>query len=320
MKTSLDLWPESYRPQTTKDIILPSKVRDTVNKIISGKSPLPHFLLYYPKPGNGKTSLAKSLCADMGIQDILYLNASLDGTIDNLRNRITDFVLSRPIGDENSVKVVILDEMDKSSPAFQDALKVFIEEYNEFVRFFLITNNVHKIIQPLHSRTSLVDYQFENPQVKDEMIPKILDRLKFILKSEKVKFTEEILVKLVNSLYPDIRNMVKVLQLEFIEKGEITPGVLSRFFIDREFYDLILDMKYQESQAYLKRNGCNYGEMYGRMFNEFIQLLPQKAKANSILILHKYEVDHVTAMTPELTFAACTIELIREIISCSKKS
>lgn len=306
---NLELWQEDFRPSTTKDIVLPVKVRNIVDNIISGEKPLPHFLLYYPKPGNGKTSLAKALCKDLGIQDLLYINASMDGTIDNLRNLITSFVMTRPMGD--GVKVVILDEMEKSSPAFQDALKVFLEEYSEFVRFFLITNNVHKIIEPLHSRTSLIDFKFENPEVKAEMVPKILERLQYILKTKGIEVSPEILSKLIEGLYPDIRSMIKVLHLEYIENNSITPDILNRFFVDREFYDLIINLKFKDTQSYLKRNGCNYGEMYGKMFRELIPLLPKENKADVILVLSNYEARHPVAMTPELTFAACTLEIMK---------
>lgn len=313
-----ELWQESFRPVKVDDVVLPPNVRSMLSPIVKGGKPLPHFLFYYPKPGNGKTSLAKAICNDLGIGEVLYMNASLDGNIDSLRTRISDFVMARPVGD--SVKVVILDEMEKSSQAFQEALKVFLEEYTEFVRFFLISNNIAKIIDPLQSRTTLVDFRFEDPKVKAAMTPLIVERLKFILTTRGAKFDEGVLVRLVDSLYPDIRSMVKNLHIEFMENGKITEGILKRYFVDKEFYNLIIGMKYNEAQAYLKRNGCNYGDMYGRMFTEFIPLAPQKSRAEIVLTLSKYEERHTRALTPELTFAACTIEIMKEIHRCTKKS
>ena len=126
-----DLWTEKYRPNSTKKVVLPPKVRTFFNKIISTKI-LPNLILYYPKPGNGKTSLAKAICHDLELEDssdIMYINASQSANIDLLRNDITDFASVWSI--DNKIKVVILDEMENSTTAFQNALKVFSEVYSE---------------------------------------------------------------------------------------------------------------------------------------------------------------------------------------------
>jgi replication factor C small subunit len=303
------LWQERYRPKNVNQIILPPKVKKFVKNIVESKV-LPNLILYYPKPGNGKTSLARALCNDLQIEHVLHINASLNANIDLLRTDITDFASVWSM--DGKVKVVILEEMENATLAFQNALKDFSETYSEACRFIMTTNNISKIIEPLRSRFKIVDFDFENIKVRQEMIPKIKnDFLIKMLKREKISFKEEVVNELVERCYPDIRWMIKSLQCEFIENGEITENVIRLTSVDREFYDMILSKKMTDARKYLIEKQVSYGEMYSKLFREFLPLIESKPKqANVILAIAESMDKHTRSIDVEITFVACLVNIM----------
>lgn len=302
------LWQEKFRPTTVKHIILPAKVKKFVNNIVTS-GVLPNLILYYPKPGNGKTSLARAICNDLGLQTVLHINASLSANIDLLRTDITDFASVWSI--DRKVKVVILEEMENATLAFQNALKDFSETYSEGCRFIMTTNNISKIIEPLRSRFKLVDFEFEDKKVREEMIPKIQTRLQKMLETQKIVFKPETVNRLVEKTYPDIRWMMKSLQCEFIENGEITENVVNLTSIDKDFYDMILGKRLTDARKYLIEKQVSYGEMYTKLFREFIPLVENKMKqANIIVVVADYMDKHSRSIDVEITFTACLIQIM----------
>lgn len=305
------LWQEKYRPTTVKFIILPPKVKKFVDNIIE-TGVLPNLLLYYPKPGNGKTSLARSICNDLGLgaANVFHINASLSANIDMLRTDITDFASVWTI--DNKVKVVILEEMENASLAFQNALKDFSETYSQNCRFIMTTNNISKIIEPLRSRFELIDFNFEDKKVVADMIPKIVNRLSKMLDHEKVEYKEETIEKLVKKTYPDVRWMIKTLQCEFIENGKITERVINLTSIDKDFYDMIINKRLSDARKYMVEKQLPYGEMYTKLFHEFLPLIENKTKqANAIILIAEYMDKHTRSIDQEITFAACLIQLMQ---------
>ncbi len=302
------LWQERFRPKSIKQIILPSKVKKLVKNIVSS-GVLPNLILYYPKPGNGKTSLARALCNDMEIEDVLHINASLSANIDLLRTDITDFATVWSLS--GKIKVVILEEMENATLAFQNALKDFSETYSATCRFIMTTNNISKIIEPLRSRFKTIDFEFEDKSVREEMVPIIKSSLIKLLQREKIKFEETAVNQLVEKSYPDIRWMFKSLQCEFIENGEITLDVVRLTSIDKDFYDMLLGKRLTDARRYLIEKQAAYGEMYTKLFREFLPLVENKAKqANVILTVADYMDKHTRSIDAEITFTACMIQIM----------
>lgn len=302
------LWQERFRPKTVKQIILPAKVKKFVNNIIESKV-LPNLILYYPKPGNGKTSLARAICNDLGITNVLHINASLSANIDLLRTDITDFASVWSI--DGGIKVVILEEMDNASLAFQNALKDFSETYSDVCRFIMTTNNISKIIPPLKSRFELIEYGMEDKKVRDDLVPKIKSWLCAILKKDKINFSEQSVHQLVEKCYPDIRFMFKSLQCEFIENGEITENVIQLVSVDRDLYEMILTKKLTDARRYLIEKQISYGDMYTKLYTEFIPLIENKSQqAGAIVIIAESMDDHTRSINQEITFVSCMIQLM----------
>ncbi len=302
------IWQEKFRPKTVKQLILPAKVKKFVNNIIATKV-LPNLILYYPKPGNGKTSLARAICADLGIENVLHINASLSANIDLLRTDITDFASVWSI--DGGVKVVILEEMDNASLAFQNALKDFSETYSEVCRFIMTTNNIAKIIEPLRSRFKLIDFEFEDKKVREDMVPKIKEYMYLILKKVKSPYVQESVDLLVEKCYPDVRFMLKSLQCEYIENGEITKNVVNLVTVDRDLYEMILSNKLTDARRYLIEKQIAYGEMYTKLFKEFLPLVDNKIKqANIIVTVADYMDKHTRSIDQEITFTACMLQIM----------
>jgi DNA polymerase III delta prime subunit len=305
-------WQEKYRPKHISDVVLPKHVKDDLEKIIKENS-LPDLLLYYPKPGNGKTSLARSLCRDLQIDDVLYINASLEGSIDTIRNEMTSFCST--ISVSGKLKVIILDEAEGASLSFQNSAKVFIEEYSNVCRFILITNNENKIIKPLRSRCTPVEFRFDDAKVRKEMVPKIKGRLKTILTAENTTCEDSILDKLVSRFYPDIRSMVKSLHMEFIRNGKITESVIGLIEEEQDIGDLILNKKLTLARNYVRDNTLDYATVYTNLLDYFVPRLDNNnKKSDAIKTIANYADHHTRSFNPDIPFSACVVSLI-EIVS-----
>jgi DNA polymerase III delta prime subunit len=192
------LWVEKYRPQCIADCILPDHLKNTFQEIV-GSGELQNLLLS-GGPGCGKTTVAKALCNELNT-DWIIINCSEDGNIDTLRTRIRQFASTISISGNN--KAVILDEFDYANPqSMQPALRGFIEEFSKNCRFILTCNFKNRVIEPLHSRCTCIDFKFDNKD-KMKLSAKFMDRAKMILDTEGVKYDEKVLAKLIIKHSPD---------------------------------------------------------------------------------------------------------------------
>jgi DNA polymerase III delta prime subunit len=154
------------------------------------------------------TSIAHAICQDLKA-DYLYYNTSKDNSIDILRNNITKFAVSKSL--DGKQKIVILDELGNHAiSGLQDGLRADLELFHNTCRFIITTNYINRIIDPLKSRCEVIDFNFTEKEIVDEMKPKIIKRLKLILGNEKIEFEEEAIIKIVDKYYPDIRYMIKI--------------------------------------------------------------------------------------------------------------
>ncbi len=204
-------WVEKYRPQTLDDLIFQDKA--TIRKLLKSPAGMPSIILYSAKPGTGKTSLAKLIVKEMGC-DCLSLNASLDRSIDFVRDEVSHF--ARCVSSVPGVKrCVHMDEFDGVLKAAQESLRNLMEEYSDNVFFIFTANNVGKIIEPLQSRCQ--KFAFESPSKGD-----IVVRLSEICDAEKMPdlAASQDLEKVVDKYYPDMRKMINALQL-FHVKGTL---------------------------------------------------------------------------------------------------
>ena len=214
------LWVEEYRPKTINDCILPTSLK-TLFKSFIQKGELSN-LLFSGTPGIGKTTVAKALCEELNC-DWIMINGSEEGGIDVLRNKIKNFASTVSLS--GGKKVVILDEADYLNPqSTQPALRGFIEEFHANCRFILTCNFKNRIIDPLHSRFSNIEFKI-NPKDKGKLATKLFERSVHILKEQNVDYEEKVLAELIKKHFPDFRKLINELQ-RYSVSGVIDAGIL----------------------------------------------------------------------------------------------
>ena len=214
------LWVEEYRPKTINDCILPTSLK-TLFKSFIQKGELSN-LLFSGTPGIGKTTVAKALCEELNC-DWIMINGSEEGGIDVLRDKIKNFASTVSLS--GGKKVVILDEADYLNPqSTQPALRGFIEEFHANCRFILTCNFKNRLIDPLHSRFSNIEFRI-NPKDKGKLATKLFERAIYILKEQNVDYEEKVLAELIKKHFPDFRKLINELQ-RYSVSGVIDAGML----------------------------------------------------------------------------------------------
>ena len=218
------LWVERYRPRVIEDCILPEAVKKQFKQFISKKE-IPNLLLS-GSAGTGKTTIARALCNELDC-DYIIINGSDEGRqIDTLRTKIKQFASA--VSFEGKTKVVILDEADyMNRDSVQPALRGFIEQFAENCRFIFTCNYANRLIDPLHSRTTVIDFKLA-PSDRPVLASKFLKRMEYILDTEGVEYSQRVLAELLNKHFPDYRRVLNELQ-RYSVGGIIDEGILSNF-------------------------------------------------------------------------------------------
>lgn len=309
--TTIDdaIWMEKYRPNAIQGMVLPIKLKNYFNKIITTKV-IPNMIFHSVKPGSGKTSSAKALCRDVGMSnaDYLYINMSLNRGIDTLRNDIEDYATT--LSYIGGVKIAILDEFDGAGEVLQKAMRAAIEEFASTCRFILTCNNINKIIEPIRSRCELVDFNFMDGNVREMLIPSIYKRLINILKNENVEYNDDTVKKIAITYYPDIRHMVKLCQQYSTMYGMISDDIFKFRQVEEELITLIIERKLTAARKFIADKGYDFDTLYRFLFDSIVPKIEDKQKrAQSILIIDEYMRGSRDSIDKEITFTACIIRL-----------
>ena len=217
------IWCQKYRPRTIEDCILPRGLKDTFLEFVSNGD-IPNLLLS-GTAGTGKTTVARALCEELGVEYII-INGSESGNIDTLRNDVRNFASGVSITSTGKRKIVILDEADYLNPSStQPALRGFIEEFSKNCGFIFTCNFKNRIIEPIHSRCSVIDFRFSKKD-RPKLAMSLLKRVIEILDKESVKYNEKVLVELITKYFPDFRRVLNELQ-RYSVSGEIDAGILT---------------------------------------------------------------------------------------------
>src|SRR6056300_586636 len=185
------LWVEKYRPRTIAETILPDELKQTFQKIVE-TGELPN-MLFTGTAGLGKTTVAKAICNELDL-DFIVINGSEEGNIDTLRGKIKSFASTVSL--QGGYKVVILDEADYlNAQSTQPALRAFIEEFSNNCRFILTCNFKNRIIEPLHSRCGVYEFNATRKQMV-QLAGQFMDRVSTILTDEGVTFDKKVVAEL----------------------------------------------------------------------------------------------------------------------------
>jgi len=304
------LWVEEYRPKTIDDCILPSSLKSLFLGIVE-KGELPNILLS-GRPGIGKTTVAKALCEQMDC-DWIMINASDERNIDTLRNKIQNFASTTSLS--GGKKVVILDEADYLNPqSTQPALRSFIEEYHNNCRFILTCNFKNKIISPLHSRFSNIEFKIDSKD-KPKLASKLFERAIYILKEHNVSYEEKVVAELIKKYFPDFRKLINELQ-RFSTAGSINAGALVSIS-NENFKTLMTHLKnkeFSEMRKWVINNLDNDPEVLFRsIYENLYQTLQPETIPHAVLIIADYQYKSGFVANHEINFVACLTELMSQV-------
>jgi len=304
------LWVERYRPQSVDECILPQETQDAFTQMVQRKEP--QNLLLSGGAGCGKTSVAKALCNDLGC-DWLMVNCSEDGNIDTLRTKIRQFASTVSLTD-GAKKVVILDEFDYSNAqSTQPALRGFIEEFAANCRFILTCNFKNRVIEPLHSRCTCIDFRIPNKE-KPKLAVRFLKRAEDILKREGIQYDQKVVAQLVGKHFPDFRRTLNELQ-RYSASGTIDVGILNTI-ADVQIKELVKCMKGKDFAGVRKWVVENLDNDSTRLFRSVYDALYENMESGSIpqaiLILADYQYKAAFAADAEINLTACMVQLMME--------
>lgn len=301
------LWVEKYRPKNIDDCVLPPELKETLNGIVkSGQLP---NLLFAGTAGLGKTTVARALCNMLDLDHIL-INGSEESGIDVLRNKIKQFASTVSLN--GGYKVVILDEADYLNPtSTQPALRGFIEEFSNNCRFILTCNLKNRIIEPLHSRCSVIEFNTQKKQLAT-LAADFMKRLTFILKSENIKYAEKTVADLIIRYAPDWRRIINECQRYSIT-GELPTAILVGAS-DESISELVRFLKNKDFKSMRNWVANNSTLDSTVIFRKLYDGLYEYAKPNSIpgvvLILADYSYKAAFCADRELNMVAAMTELM----------
>jgi|TARA_R110001583_G_scaffold36124_27_gene119165 DNA polymerase III delta prime subunit len=303
------LWVEKYRPKTIDECILPDSIKETFKDMVeSGES---QNLLLSGGAGCGKTTIARALCNELN-NDFIVVNCSEDGNIDTLRTKIRDFASTVSL--DGGKKVCILDEFDYSNAqSTQPALRGAIEEFAENCRFILTCNYKNRIIKPIHSRCTNIEFTIPSKQ-KPVLAKSLLSRVKNILQSEDVDYEEKVLVLLIMKYFPDFRRVINELQ-RYSVSGKIDVGIISQIG-EIDVKNLMSHMRNKNFTEVRKWVVNNLDNDQTHLFRSIYDVLYDYVEPESIplvvLILSDYQYKAAFVADSEINMTACLVQIMME--------
>ena len=310
MSTTDFLWVEEYRPKTIDDCILPQSLKTLFQSFID-KGEISN-MLFSGTPGVGKTTVAKALCEQMNC-DWIMINGSEEGGIDVLRNKIKNFASTVSLS--GGKKVVILDEADYLNPqSTQPALRGFVEEFHKNCRFILTCNFKNRIIEPLHSRFSNIEFRINNKD-KPKLASQLMDRAVFILKEQNIEYEDKALVGLITKHFPDFRKLINELQ-RYSVSGAIDAGVLVNIS-DENLKTLTAHLKAKEfgdMRKWVVNNLDNDPvKIFRKIYDSLNTSLQPETIPHAILIIADYQYKSAFVADQEINLVACLTEIMSQV-------
>jgi DNA polymerase III delta prime subunit len=307
------LWVEKYRPKTIDECILPEGLKQTFKEFISSGQ-LPNFL-FSGSAGVGKTTVAKALCNEVGAEYLL-INGSEESGIDVLRTKIKSFASSVSLTD--SKKVVILDEADYlNANSTQPALRGFIEEFSANCRFIFTCNFKNRIIEPLHSRCSVVEFKIDNKD-KQTIAAGFFKRATTILKDENIEFDPKVVAEVVTRHFPDYRRILNELQ-RYSVTGKIDSGILVNLS-DESYRELINNLKTKDFTSVrkwvAKNSDIETTQLFRDLYDKAVDFLEPPSIPQLVLVLADYQYKAAFVADHELNTVAAMTEIM---IQCKFK-
>jgi DNA polymerase III delta prime subunit len=307
------LWVEKYRPKTIADTILPEELKATFQQFVDQKN-IPNLILS-GSAGVGKTTVARAMLEELEC-DYIVINGSMNGNIDTLRNEILNFASSVSLS--GGRKYVILDEADYlNANSTQPALRNFMEEFSKNCGFILTCNFKNRIIEPLHSRCSVIDFKLSK-SAGAKLASQFFKRVEKILANENVEFDRAVVAEVVTKFFPDWRRVLNELQ-RYASTGKIDSGILGSIK-DLEInsvYKLLKEKDFTNLRKWVAENvDIEQTEVFRRLYESADQYMTGNGIPQLVLILSKYQYQAAFVADPEINIIACFTEIL---INCEFK-
>jgi len=305
------LWVEKYRPQKIEDCILPETTKKTFQEFLD-KGEVPNLLLAGPA-GCGKTTVAKALCIELGV-DYYVINGSDEGRfLDTVRNTAKNFASTVSLSSTGKHKVIIIDEADNTTNDVQLLLRAFCEEFHGNCRFIFTCNYKNRIIEPLHSRCAVIEFGIKGKE-RSTIAAAFFKRLNNILDNEGVEADSKVLAQLINKHFPDWRRVLNECQ-RYSVGGRIDSGILASFS-DISINELVKNLKeknFAEVRKWIVSNLDNDTTVLLRRIydNLYDSLVPGSIPA-AVLVLAKYQYQSAFVADQEINILACLTEIMVE--------
>ena len=302
------LWVEKYRPRKIAETILPNDLKQTFQRLVD-TGELPN-MLFTGTAGLGKTTVAKALCNDLNV-DYIIINGSEEGNIDTLRGKIKQFASTVSL--TGGYKVVILDEADYLNPqSTQPALRGFIEEFANNCRFILTCNFKNRIIEPLHSRCGV--YEF-NTTKKDLAVlaQKFFERAKYILDNEGIVYNEKALPPIIIKHAPDWRRIINEIQRHSIA-GSLVGDVTNNIGTLDTLVTCLKEKDFKKMRSWVTNNmDTDASSIFRGLYDQMYDYLKPQSIPSLVLILADYQYKHAFVADHELNVVACLTEVMANV-------
>ena len=301
------LWTEKYRPKNLDEYIGNDSLKAKIKKYLD-EGDVPH-LLFFGKPGTGKTSLAKIIAKHMDA-DVLYINASDENNLETVRSKIKDFASSMGF---KKWRLIILDEADGLTPGSQNALRNIIETFSKHCRFILTCNYVERVIEPLQSRCR-PNQIF--PPSRGAVAKRVVD----ILKENNITFSKEVLTTIINKKYPDVRSIIELCQDNIVGNELLLDEAA---IIESEYLSKLITVlgatvdikqKYQDCRQIISDSKVTtFDELYRYLYDNLNEFASQKLHGDIILMVAEYQYKDSFVVDKEINVVALLINIMREL-------
>lgn len=303
------IWVEKYRPSKLLDVILPSSIMDIGEGILKAGR-VPNLLLSGPA-GCGKTTFAYAICKDLDA-DVMFINASAESGIDTIRTKMTQFASTASFSDAR--KVTILDEADGLSAAAQGALRSFSEEFSENHSVIMTCNLKHKIIDPLQSRSVVIDFSISKEE-SPKLMAKMHRRLSEILTIEGVEFDKAVLAEIIKSYFPDFRRVLNEVQ-KYSIGGKIDAGLLNSLSEEsiKELWSIIKAKKFNDARRWVaEHEDMECSTVFRRLYTTASESIEPRSIPELVLILAQYQYWDAFVPDKQINMIAAITEIMTKV-------
>ena len=301
------LWVERYRPKRVSDTVLPAELKVAFQQFVDQRN-IPNLILA-GGPGIGKTTIARAMLEELGC-DYIVINGSMNGNIDTLRNDILEFASSMSL--EGGRKYVILDEADYlNANSTQPALRNFMEEFSKNCGFILTCNFVQRIIEPLHSRCSVIDFKLPKKELP-ALASQMMTRAVTILEDNQISFDNAAVAEVVRKYLPDWRRVINELQ-RYSATGRIDSGILANTTAESitQLIDAMKDKNFSQVRKWVgQHSDTDSVTLYRQFYDNASQYFKAASIPQLVLILAKYQHQAAFVADHEINNAACMLEIM----------